>query len=32
MEVVQGERRLTFVGGVHSVLYGDDGEVVAKAP
>ncbi len=32
VEVVQGERRLTFVGGVHSVLYGDDGETAAKAP
>ena len=32
VEVVQGERRLTFVGDVHSVLYGDDGEAVAKAP
>jgi lipopolysaccharide export system protein LptC len=32
VEVVQGERRLTFVGGVHSVLYGDDDEAAAKAP
>ena len=32
VEVVQGERRLTFVGDVHSVLYGDDGDAVAKTP
>jgi lipopolysaccharide export system protein LptC len=32
VEIVQAERRLTFIGGVHSVLYGDEGEAVAKAP
>jgi lipopolysaccharide export system protein LptC len=32
VEIVQAERRLTFIGGVHSVLYGDEGETVAKAP
>ncbi|MGA8169601.1 MAG: LPS export ABC transporter periplasmic protein LptC [Methylocystis sp.] len=32
VELVQGERRMTFVGDVHSVLYGDEGEASAKAP
>ncbi len=32
VEVVQGERRLTFIGDVHSVLYGEEGEAVANAP
>ena len=32
VEIVQGERRLTFIGDVHSVLYGEEGETVAKAP
>jgi lipopolysaccharide export system protein LptC len=32
VEVVQAERRLTFIGDVHSVLYGENGAAIARAP